>query len=315
MDGIILIRKPPDVTSHDVVKQIRRLFVDRKVGHFGTLDPMATGLLLVAVGTATRLFPFFVKLDKCYAGKIRLGYSTDTYDATGDPKPPRSPKMPDPAALESALERFRGTFRQLPPPFSAKKHKGQPLYRLARAKKPTPLSPATVTVHRFRCERYDPPDLDVTVCCSSGTYIRSLAHDLGGELGCGAHLARLERTEVGPFSLEDGFELDQIRRLHGEDRIRDFMIPNERLLPHFPRIILTEEGSALAGNGNLILPGHVERVAAPEQGDGDPESFSDTDVEVFRLFNRKGRLLAFARRSPRGGLHPFLVIDRPGTNR
>ncbi len=307
MDGLILTRKPPLVTSHDVVKQIRSLLPGNKTGHFGTLDPLATGLLMLAIGSTTRLFPFFSKLDKAYEGTIRLGFSTDTYDSQGKPTSTPSTAWPQQSRLEAAMEDFLGSISQLPPPYSAKKYKGQPLYKLARANQPTPRNPSNVTVEAFLCLSYAAPDIEFRVRCSSGTYIRSLAHDLGQSLGCGAHLARLVRTEVGRFRLEDAHSLEDISRLKNAGDVHAFLLPIEELLPEFPRLILTEEGTSLANHGNLVAPQHIARIfeseipgaAAGPQGE-----------QVFRLFSEGGRLLAFARRPPgQGGLHPFLVVD------
>jgi tRNA pseudouridine55 synthase len=312
MDGIIQVRKPPQVTSHDVVNQLRILLPGHKVGHFGTLDPLATGLLLLAVGSATRLFPFYSKLDKSYTGQIRLGQSTDTYDATGKPTSPPSDLWPSTAALKKAMGRFDGRIEQLPPPFSAKKHKGQPLYKLARANRPTPLTPSLVTVHEFRCRSYRAPDIDFSVRCSSGTYIRSLAHDLGQDLGCGAHLMQLERTSVGGFNLQDAGSLEEIAELFTSGKSEGFLIPMEELLPEFPKLILNEEGAALARNGNLIAPRHIASVPDDRTSQGlGPE----LESAVFRLFSPEGRLMALARKTPdQTGLHPFLVVDTGTAN-
>lgn len=308
MDGIISVHKPPQITSHDVVKRIRILLAHSKVGHFGTLDPMATGLLLVAVGAATRLFPFFSKLDKTYTGEIRLGFATDTYDATGIEISSRSSRIPGKKGVAQAMHDFLGDQLQLPPPFSAKKYKGRPLYRLARARQPTPLSPSRITVYSFFLDSYHAPDIRFTVRCSSGTYIRSLAHDLGQTLGCGAHLTQLERTEVGRFSLMDSQSLEEIRDLRNAGQIQGFLTPLEQLLPEFPKVILTPTGARLARNGNLVPPVHISRLVDP-----DCTSDSDTALEVshFRLFSPAGRFLAIARKTPEGNaLHPFLVVDR-----
>jgi tRNA pseudouridine55 synthase len=313
MDGVILVNKPGRITSHDVVHKLRTLLPHPKVGHFGTLDPMATGLLLIAVGRATRLFPFFSKLDKAYSGEITLGQATDTYDAEGTPtSSPYDPDAgwPERTKVEKAMRTFEGNITQLPPPFSAKKHKGQPLYKLARAKRPTPLSPSEVAVDSFRCEAYDAPRVRFRVRCSSGTYIRSLAHDLGRSLGCGGHLSSLVRDEVGTYSLRQAHTLDDISVKNGEGRTREFLIPIEELLDNFPRLILTEEGGTLARHGNRIGPQHISRIF--ESGSRDPrENISDENDPVFRLFGQDGHLIALARRTGDGiGLHPYLVIDR-----
>jgi len=307
MDGLILVDKPQDFTSHRVVIEIRKLLARSKVGHYGTLDPLATGLVVVAVGKATRLFPFFSKVDKEYHGRIRLGFSTDTYDSTGESTSEECLEYPSQARLLEALLEFQGEIEQLPPPFSAKKYKGKPLYALVRQNKEFELRPNKVIVHAFRLTSYEPPILDFEVACSSGTYIRSLAHDLGQLLECGAHLTQLVRTSVGSFKLKDGFSLEKIRESIEQGKIDQFLIPMEILLPEFPKIVLNESGALLARNGNFVFPENVLKVLDQDNGLVAP---SDEGDVTFRLFNVEGKLLALGKRAPeKGGIHPFLVID------
>lgn len=307
MDGLILVDKPQGFTSHRVVLQMRGLLGIRKVGHYGTLDPLATGLVVVAMGKATRLFPFFSKMDKVYRGKIRLGYSTDTYDSSGAPSSEESGAYPSRTHLLECIGEFLGEIEQFPPPYSAKKYKGKPLYVLARQKKEFELRSNKVTVHDFRLISYDPPFLDFEVECSSGTYIRSLAHDLGQRVGCGAHLAQLVRTSIGNFKLEDGFSLDTIVEYVEEGKIDRFLIPMELLLPGFPKIVLKENGASLARNGNLILPDSILKVLDQNSGHA---ALSGEGETIFRLFSVDGKLLALGKKdSERKGIHPFLVID------
>jgi len=307
MDGIILVDKPQDHTSHRVVLQIRTFLKIRKVGHYGTLDPLATGLVLVAVGKATRLFPFFSKMDKTYSGKIRLGYATDTYDSTGIPSSKESESYPSERHLQEAIREFQGEFEQFPPPFSAKKFKGKPLYSLVRQRKEFELRSSRVTVHEFRLVSYEPPSLSFEVRCSSGTYIRSLAHDLGQRLGCGAHLTQLIRTAVGNFKIEDGFTLEMIREYVRQGKQDQFLIPLESLLPEFPKIVLRESGASLARYGNLIFPDDILKVLDSES---DLSACSQEGKSIFRLFSVEGKLLALGRKAPAAkGIHPFLVIE------
>ena len=307
MDGLILADKPQDFTSHRVVVEIRKLLVRSKVGHYGTLDPLATGLVVVAVGKATRLFPFFSKVDKEYQGRIKLGFSTDTYDSMGEPTSEECLEYPSQERLLEAMLDFQGEIEQFPPRFSAKKFKGKPLYALARQNKEFELRSNKITVHAFRLTSYKPPILDFEVECSSGTYIRSLAHDLGQALECGAHLTQLVRTSVGSFKLEEAFSLEQIKEYAEQGDIDKFLMPMEILLPEFPKIVLNESGASLARNGNFVFPENILKVLEKEN---DHVALSDEGEATFRLFDVEGKLLALGKRAPeRGGIHPFLVID------
>ena len=304
MDGLIVIDKPPGLTSHDVVLRVRRLIKGEKTGHCGTLDPDATGVLLVAVGKAARLFPYLSGHDKTYQGTIRFGFSTDTYDASGRPTSAESPDCPDENAVRRAMKKFEGRISQNPPPFSAKKLCGQPSYKLARADKNVVLKPQEVTVYRFELEAFQPPLADFVAECSSGTYVRALAHDLGRLLGCGAHLAGLRRTASGDFGLADAHSLDEVRSRAEAGDWQRLVVPIEKLLPRLQAIRLDVEGEERARHGNRILPGHV--LALPDEWP-DPSSGQGP---VFRLVARDGRLLALARPSHDGqGLSPFLVLN------
>jgi len=304
LDGLIVIDKPPGLTSHDVVLGVRRLIHGEKTGHCGTLDPDATGVLLVTVGKATHLFPFLSGHDKTYRGTIRFGFSTDTYDASGRPTSPESPDCPDENAVRGAMRKFEGRISQTPPPFSAKKLGGQPSYKLARADKDAVLKAQEVTVRRFELEVFRPPLADFTAECSSGTYIRALAHDLGRLLGCGAHLAGLRRTVSGDFGLADAHSLDEVLSRAEAGDWQGLVVPIEKLLPRLPAIRLDVEGEERARHGNRILPGHV--LALPN---GWPDASSGQDP-VVRIVARDGRLLALARPSHDGeGFSPFLVLS------
>ena len=304
MNGLIVIDKPPGLTSHDVVLAVRRLINGEKTGHCGTLDPDATGVLLVTVGKATHLFPFLSGQDKTYQGTIRFGFSTDTYDASGRPTSPESPDCPDENEIRGAMRKFEGRISQIPPLFSAKKRGGQPSYKLVRADKGTILKAQEVTVRRFELEAVRPPLADFTAECSSGTYIRALAHDLGSLLGCGAHLAGLRRTVSGDFGLADAHTIDEVRSRAKTGDWQRLVIPIEELLPRLQEIQLDVEGEERARHGNRILPGHVLALpnACPDVSPGkDP---------VFRLVARDGRLLALAMPSHDGkGFSPFLVLS------
>src|SRR5581483_3522292 len=192
MNGLILVDKPAGCTSHDVVNRLRKLIATRRVGHLGTLDPMATGLLGLLAGAATRLAPFYGKEDKTYQAAIDFGFTSDTYDAQGEVTPTGAPP-PRESEIRTALECFQGRFFQTPPPVSAKKIAGTPAYKLARKKVPVELPPVEVEIKQLSIQHINEKRLEMEVTCSTGTYIRSLAHDLGQRLGCGAILSRLRR--------------------------------------------------------------------------------------------------------------------------
>jgi len=289
MDGLILVRKPESWTSHDVVAALRNILGQKKIGHFGTLDPLASGLLLTAVGKATRLFPLFGKLDKAYEARIRLGFSTDTYDAEGRPTSPETRTWPELESVREALGGYQGKIMQDAPPFSAKKVKGKPLYAYARANKSVEIRAFPVTIHAVRFRSYIPPDLDIHVRCSSGTYIRTLAHDLGRRLGCGAHLAGLVRTEVGDYRLEDAVSLDAIRAFHDGGRTDGFLRPMESLLSWLPKVVLNETGAGLVKNGRPVGADSYASLAPPSA------ACLRTPESLVRLFDHEGRWIALAR--------------------
>lgn len=298
MDGLIVVDKPSGWTSHDVVLKIRSCLVERRVGHFGTLDPLATGLLLVAVGRATRFFPFYSKSEKSYKGRMRLGLATDTYDALGRPEGPECLRLPGWEALRTGMAAFLGAIRQIPPAFSAKKINGRPSYELARSRKAVPLKAEEVTIHAFSLLDFSPPYADFEASCSSGTYIRSLVHDLGVLLGCGAYLEGLCRTASGEHRLEEAFRIEEIERLAALGEKERFLLPLESLLPGFPALKLSESGFRTALNGNAVSPDDVEGLP-PEPSPG-----------CYRLFSPEGRLSAVARLEPGAvRFHPFLVLS------
>jgi len=216
LHGLLVIDKPAGITSHDVVSAVRRLLHIQRVGHGGTLDPMATGVLVVLIGAATRLSQFVVGHDKRYEAVIRLGISTTTYDAEGEVTGRRAVAV-DEGEIHHALSHFEGEIAQVPPMYAAIKVDGRKLYDLARKGQEIAREPRPVTIHALHVVQWAPPDLHIDVTCSAGTYIRSLAHDLGESLGCGAHLSRLRRTRSGPFSIDLSCSLDHLRE-HAERR-------------------------------------------------------------------------------------------------
>ncbi|MGD0297715.1 MAG: tRNA pseudouridine(55) synthase TruB [Bryobacteraceae bacterium] len=233
MDGAIIVDKPEGMTSHDVVNRLRRLSGTRKIGHLGTLDPMATGVLPLLIGRATRLAQFFSPAEKKYAARVRFGWATDTYDREGTPvSQPVEPNFSR-EELETALNQFRGTFLQTPPPFSAKKIAGTPAYKLARKNIPVDLAPVEVRVFELNLDDFDGASAQIRVHCSAGTYLRGIAHDIGQQLHCGAFLESLRRTASGEFTQDQAHTLDDLAKLSEAGRLLDALIPAARLLPQF----------------------------------------------------------------------------------
>jgi len=305
MDGLILVDKPQGATSHDVVARIRRILGQQRVGHFGTLDPLATGLLLVAVGSATRLFPCYSKHDKVYSGEMRLGFSTDTYDAQGKPTSEESGCFPDQGILVEAMKRFVGPLEQVPPPYSAKKVEGKPLYKWARAKKTVRPRASSVVVYAFDLKGYSPPFVRFDVHCASGTYVRSLAHDLGQTLGCGAHLAGLRRLSVGGYGIGEALSLEEIEKLAGEGNREGFLLPLESLLPEAPKAVLSEPGCRRLQKGSP-LPAEFVLKLIPAVPSSPPAAECS---QAYRLFSLEGRFLALAKPvEGKKAFLPFLVL-------
>jgi tRNA pseudouridine55 synthase len=234
MDGVIVVDKPEGWTSHDAVNKVRRLAGTRKVGHLGTLDPLATGVLPLVVGRATRLAQFLMRGDKTYDAVVRFGYATDTYDRDGTPVSPVTEPELDRARIEAVLDRFRGPITQMPPPISAKKVGGTPAYRLVRRNVPVELKPVEVIVHSIELVELEGPEARLLVRCSQGTYMRSIAHDLGQALGCGAFLKSLRRLASGDFRIEQARTIPQLEELAREGRLTEALIPAAQLLPEFP---------------------------------------------------------------------------------
>src|SRR5204863_9300476 len=216
-DGVLLVDKAAGMTSHDVVALVRRRLQIRKVGHCGTLDPIATGLLLLTLGRGTKIQDLLMSEDKEYAGTMMLGVTTSTQDKEGEIIEQREVPAFDEKTIRSAFEKFRGDFYQTPPMVSAKKHGGVPLYKLARQGKTVEREPRFVHVYRYAINGISLPDIDFTVLCSKGFYVRTYAHEIGAELGCGAHLKALRRTTSGRFNVENAVTVDQIKELPRED--------------------------------------------------------------------------------------------------
>ncbi len=252
LNALMVVDKPAGWTSHDVVAKARRILGERSIGHLGTLDPMATGVLPLVLGRMTRLCQFYTGSEKTYEGKIRLGVATDTYDADGD-------RVGEPQEVNVTLEeivaasaRFLGLIEQTPPPFSAKKIQGVPAYKLARRKEQVELKPVEVEVREFAIASLNRDLVDFRCRVSSGTYVRSLAHELGQKLRIGAHLASLRRTAVGEFTIEQSHTLEQIAEAAAQGRADEVCIHPRRVLPEIPCVTATDEDLAKIRHGRAV---------------------------------------------------------------
>ena len=279
MNGVLVIDKPGGVTSHDVVSRIRKRLDTRRVGHLGTLDPAATGVLPLTLGKATRLARFIPSSPKEYTGEIRLGWSTTTCDLEGELLGESTPVNVRRETLAEAMSSLTGTIRQVPPAYSAKRIDGVKAYKLARRGIPVDLEPVTVEIQSFDLVSFEAPLIDFRVVCSSGTYIRSLARDLGESLGTGGHLFSLRRTRAGEFGLEQAISL--------EDASWDKVIPPERLMDTLARIEIEPELENQLRHGRAVP--------------------TEEETSPLRIFNKKGQLMAIAA-VERGWAHPRVVL-------
>ena len=312
MDGLLVVDKPEGPTSHDVVARVRRATGERRIGHTGTLDPAASGVLPLVLGRATRLARFLSGNDKSYDASIRLGLATDTYDAQGEAvgRPYDGP-LPSVAEIEEALDGFRGTFLQQPPRYSAKKVNGRRSYQLARtAKRKHPghpvlhaqsalPAPLQVTARAIELVGVAADTIALHVHCSAGFYVRSLAHDLGERLGVGAHLSALRRTSSGELTLADAVPLAALER-EPESAAR-FLVPLSKMLSRLPALVLTAEGVrwALSGRDLDQGSGGLFASSAPEK----------TRELFFRLMDLQGKLIGIAEPSSAEGLlHPSVIL-------
>jgi tRNA pseudouridine55 synthase len=251
-DGILLIDKPTGLTSHDVVNRVRRATKIRQVGHAGTLDPMATGVLVVCLEQATRVSEYLLGHDKAYHATIRLGVETNTYDSDGEMVATREVNI-DRADVERTLAQFSGEIQQIPPMYSAIKRDGQKLYELARQGIEIERAARSVIVHSIELRDYQAPDATIDVRCSAGTYIRSIAHDLGAVLGTGGHLIDLRRTAAGPFSIDQAVSLDVFEAAAREDRWHTQLRPIDEALSDWPLVVIGEPDRIRALNGAPIF--------------------------------------------------------------
>ena len=256
MDGLLVIDKPGGMTSHDVVHRLRKITGEQSIGHLGTLDPMATGVLPLLLGKFTRLAQYFSSAEKTYTGTIRFGFATDTYDAEGQAIGPCVEPVLRLEQVRAASVRFRGEIEQMPPPFSAKKIGGTPAYKLARAGKPVELKTAKIRISTFDILSLEGADAAFSMSVSAGGYVRSVAHELGQELGCGAHLSSLRRTRAGVFTLAEARRLEELEPLAGDVEALALVCLHPRsLLPEMPSV--TGDAMALGrlrNGGQANLP-------------------------------------------------------------
>ncbi len=293
MNGVIVVDKPPGWTSHDVVGKMRRLAGTKAVGHLGTLDPMATGVLPLVLNKATRLSQFYMKADKSYEGTIVLGQATDSYDADGE-------LMGEPVAcsfglaeIEEQLNKFRGVIQQTPPAVSAKKINGVPAYKLARQNKTVVLEPVQVTIHKLEVLALESNRLRIYVECVGGTYVRSIAHDLGVALGCGAHLGSLRRIRSGEFTIAQARTMEQLTQLSAEGRLREALISTANLLPDFPRERVSPELAILIRHGRDF---NTSPFTVPR------------DAKYVKAVDDAGEIIAIGEARLPNLYHPILVL-------
>lgn len=279
MDGILNINKPLGMTSHDVVARVRKLLKQRRVGHAGTLDPAASGVLPICVGLGTRVAEYLSESGKAYQAEIIFGVVTDTYDTEGTVLRTHDATSLTQKQLEQALSAFLGEQMQQPPRYSAIKIQGQPAYKLARAGSEIELAPRPITISQLEILSWEPPRLTLAVACSKGTYIRSLAYDLGEHVGTGAHLGGLIRTRSGPFALAESITLDQLESAITDGSVTQYLFPADAALRQYPALTLSTEQATQVLHGNPIKPS----VQAPQ-----PAS------TLARIYSEEGQFLAIA---------------------
>ena len=291
MNGLLVVDKPAGMTSHDVVARLRRITAEQSIGHLGTLDPMATGVLPLLIGRYTRLAQYFSSSEKSYTGTIRFGYATDTYDAEGLRAGPVSEPSLTLTQVRDAAAPFHGEIQQLPPPFSAKKIGGTPAYKLARAGKSVELKTATIRIAHFEIVELNGSEARFQMAVSAGGYVRSVAHELGQRLGCGAHLSSLRRIQAGPFTLADAHALDELQALAGDFATLEARSIHPRsLLPHMPAVTADETALGRLRNG----------------GQANLAEFSQ--AELVKVFSGQRDLVAIARRLAGTLFQPVAVL-------
>ncbi len=311
-DGALVIDKPRGRTSHDVVDAARRILGFRQIGHLGTLDPLATGVLVLLLGRATRLAQFYAGRRKRYDSTFRFGFATDTYDADGTPAGPDTAPILDRAEIERLAAARIGIFPQMPPPYSAKKIHGRPAHELARQKKPVELKAVDLEVYDFRVNEVSGSLAKFSIECAAGTYIRSLAHDMGAALGCGAHLAEIVRTAVGEFTLDQAVKLEDLERAAAAGELSRYVIPLERLLPELPSVTVppplenrVRHGSKFNIQIAQIQPGRANSA----QGATAELNSGEWKPARLRVFSQQERLIAIAEAVVPRTYQPVVVLE------
>jgi tRNA pseudouridine55 synthase len=295
MDGVLVVHKETGWTSHDVVAKVRHLLSGAKVGHAGTLDPAATGVLPVLIGKGTRIAEYLVPWDKEYRASLRLGETTDTQDATGTVLQRKMPGEVTRADVEEAVGRFRGEIQQTPPMYSAVKVQGVPLYRSARAGKTIAREARTVTIHELEVLTIEGSDVSLRVACSKGTYIRTLCADIGATLGVGGHLRALERTRVGPLTLDRALTIDAIIARYALGRLADDLWSLDEILGTLPALVVDHQTAERVRHGVPVAYSSIVSPLAEEV-----RRMRRTSV---RIHDQGGRLLAVGRA-------PQALVDR-----
>lgn len=294
LDGILAVDKPAGWTSHDVVAKVRGIVRQRRIGHTGTLDPMATGLVVLCLGQATRLVEYMTGHEKRYTGEITLGVTTTTDDAEGEVIGSRAIPELSPERLEAALAAFRGPIRQRPPAFSALKIEGRRAYDLARKGEAPELQPRPVVIQRFEARQVTACLLEIEVDCSAGTYVRSLARDLGEALGCGGHLSALRRTHVGSLNVEEAVTLERLQEATAAGALDELLLPIDEGVASMDAAILSSDGAAVLSHGGLWMGG--ESLVRPS--------------ECARIYDVQGEFTAVASVSSLGEIRPLKVFER-----
>ena len=311
-DGALVINKPQGKTSHDIVDAVRHLAGFRQIGHLGTLDPLATGVLVLLLGKATRLVRFYTGRRKRYNAAFRFGYATNTYDSEGTATSPETVPEIHREVIERLAAESVGRFDQMPPIFSAKKVHGRPAYELARKNQVVELKSASVEVYEYRLTELDGNTARFSIECSSGTYIRSLAHDMGQKLGCGAHLSEICRTAVGEFSLDQAMELDELANASREGKFQSCLIALENLLPNYPRtnvLPILEKRVRHGGKFNVLVSQlQTGRTELPPGATTQLES-EDAQAPRLRVFSQENKLIAIAEAVVPRTYQPVVVFD------